>query len=80
MNKKIIPVLILVGAAAAAYMVWKRSRPGTTEGEAAVDNATGGGFLADLLKKFGPVAAATPPPPPAPAPVPGTATAVDNGT
>jgi hypothetical protein len=78
MNKKIIPVLIVVGAAAAAFMVWKRSRPGTTEGEAAVDNATGGGFLADFFKKFGPVAAAAPAP--APVPLPDQAVAVDNGT
>lgn len=75
--KKVIPVLILGAAAVAAYMVWKRSRPATTEGEAATENAAGGGFLSDFFKKFGNVAAAAPAPPAQP-PLE-QAVAVDNG-
>lgn len=69
-----IPMLILAGAAVAAYLVWRKSQPASTEGSAAVG---GDGFGAWFENLFGNVAAgSTTPAAPAPAP----AVAADNGT
>lgn len=74
MSFKPVPLLILAGAAVAAYMVWKRQKAANTTTESDTP-AAAQGFDAWFNSFFGGAGAST-----APSTAPETGTATDNGT